>query len=216
VPVGISSTSSTRIKVQAKRQADTEDRPRWNHFVRWDAGHSRRRHLRLGRWFHGRRRPRGPRSRTTADDLDRLIWNVRLRSSEFTDKRKARIAVDVGEILAEPDAWKVELWADKRGAEPCEARPHVFAAPSANGPGWTRTSDLGIKSPANVSNVSASVEACCAARLMGGADKYERGALLLLKPNPGSRSRRSWGQDWGPIRSAASVSRAVSACELSV
>jgi hypothetical protein len=38
------------------------------------------------------------------------VWQATLRWSELRDKRKARIAVDPGEIRAKPDHWEVELW----------------------------------------------------------------------------------------------------------
>ena len=40
------------------------------------------------------------------------IWQAVLRWREFGDRRKARIAVDVGEIIlrSDDDQWEVELW----------------------------------------------------------------------------------------------------------
>jgi hypothetical protein len=37
-------------------------------------------------------------------------WQASFRWVEFRDKRKARIAVDPGEVVAVPDSWEVELW----------------------------------------------------------------------------------------------------------
>jgi hypothetical protein len=37
-------------------------------------------------------------------------WQASVRWSEFREKRKARIAVDPGEVHAGQDAWEVELW----------------------------------------------------------------------------------------------------------
>src|SRR5262245_12823290 len=56
------------------------------------------------------------------------------------------------------------------------------------GPDRDRTCDLGIKSPANVSNVSAGGWSLPRARTAGRADNHERAAMHLLKPNPGGRS----------------------------
>jgi hypothetical protein len=38
------------------------------------------------------------------------VWQAVVRSSEFRDKRKARIAVDPGQVRAERTWWEVELW----------------------------------------------------------------------------------------------------------
>jgi len=40
------------------------------------------------------------------------VWQAFIRWREFGDRRKARIAVDVGKIVLEPegDCWDVELW----------------------------------------------------------------------------------------------------------
>ena len=40
------------------------------------------------------------------------VWQAVLRWREFGDRRRARIAVDVGEIVFQPerDQWEVELW----------------------------------------------------------------------------------------------------------
>ena len=37
-------------------------------------------------------------------------WQASLRWAEFRDKRKARIAIDPGEVRVGPDSWAVELW----------------------------------------------------------------------------------------------------------
>lgn len=38
------------------------------------------------------------------------VWQASVRWWEFREKRRARIAVDPGEIRAEPGYWEVELW----------------------------------------------------------------------------------------------------------
>jgi hypothetical protein len=38
------------------------------------------------------------------------VWQAIARSAEFRDKRKARIAVDPGDVKAEAEYWEVELW----------------------------------------------------------------------------------------------------------
>ena len=37
-------------------------------------------------------------------------WQAIIRRREFDDRRKARIAVDAGEIVSQTDHWEVELW----------------------------------------------------------------------------------------------------------
>ena len=48
------------------------------------------------------------------------VWQATLRWWEFRNNRTARIAVDPGEIHAEPDHWEVELWLTNVG--PSHAR----------------------------------------------------------------------------------------------
>jgi hypothetical protein len=38
------------------------------------------------------------------------VWQAIIRWREFGDRRKARIAVDRGEVVRQPDHWDVELW----------------------------------------------------------------------------------------------------------
>ena len=38
------------------------------------------------------------------------VWQAIIRRRDFDERRKARLAVDAGEIVSQPDHWEVELW----------------------------------------------------------------------------------------------------------